>query len=147
MQNKFMKFIFTAVMIVIASVPVFSQMTDAKFIGLKGNVRAVWTERTFTFGEGQRLNKPELIKSLYYDKKGFLTRSSTFESGESRRVHSTVNGERQVTRFELDTKGKPVPMISVCQTSILRSSLKKKHDPNLDYFYSYLRDTRKRIAG
>ena len=134
-------------MIAIASIQAFSQMTDAKFIGLNGKVRAVWTERTFTIGEGQRLNKPELIKSLYYDKKGFLTRSSTFEGGESRRVHSTVGSQRQVNRFEFDAAGNPLSMVSVCQTSILRNTSKKSTDPNLDYFYSYLRDSRKRISG
>ncbi|MEO7539856.1 MAG: hypothetical protein ABIV21_07500 [Pyrinomonadaceae bacterium] len=140
-----MKFLIAAIVMTSVTVGISAQMSDAKFVGLKGKVRAVWTERAFTRTTGkQRLNKAELIKSLYYDKRGFLTRSSTFDGGESRRVHTFVGRQRRVDRFEFDAAGRPLPMRGSCSQLVING--KTVAAPNFDYFYRYDLDARKRIV-
>lgn len=141
-----MKLIFTILIGLLTAGMLFGQMSDAKFVGLKGKVKAVWTERTYTEAvAGQKLNKPEFIKSLFYDKKGYLTRSSSFANGESRLMHSFVGKDRRVDRFDFDTEKKVMAMKGQCAVP---AGLKSKGSTaNFDYFYRYRYDGRKRIAG
>jgi hypothetical protein len=141
-----MKLIFTVLIGFLTAGPLFGQMSDAKFVGLKGKVKAVWTERTYTEAvAGQKLNKPEFIKSLFYDKKGYLTRSSSFANGESRLMHSFVGKERRVDRFDFDTSKKVLPVKGQCT---LPAALARKGATAIfDYFYRYRYDSRRRIAG
>ena len=144
-----MKFVLVILISLIAIVNGYGQstMTDADFVGLKDKVKSIVTERTFTFAKNstQVLNKTQLIKSNYYDKKGFLTQSSSFDNGESRRMHTFVRNDRMVKRFEFDAMGAPLAVKGLCPPARIQNS--KDVDSNFDYFYSYERDTLKRIIG
>ena len=141
-----MKLVLTILIGIFTAGTLFGQMSDAKFVGLKGKVKVVWTERTYTEAvAGQKLNKPEFIKSLFYDKKGYLTRSSSFANGESRLMHSFVGKDRRVDRFDFDTSKKIVPVKGQCMLPAALAGLGAT--ANFDYFYRYRYDSRKRIAG
>ena len=141
-----MKLLITAGLAVLLTGTAFGQMSDAKFVGLKGKVKAVWTERTYTEAVGnQRLNHPEFIKSLFYDKKGFLTRSSTFANGESRLIHTFAGRDRRVDRYDFDLAQRSVPVKGLCTMPATSSG--NGAAMHFDYFYRYRYDSRKRIAG